>query len=126
MIIYIYKGKGCMKILLIYNLSSGHGNFDKSLGKIKTFFKLNNFTYDIYDVRINDHLANDMIMLAPNYDTLVVAGGDGTIHSVINGVMAIPLTKRPKLLFLPFGTTNDFCNMLGLGKDIDFNLALLK
>src|SRR5690554_221803 len=27
---------------------------------------------------------------------------------------------------LPFGTTNDFANMLGLGKDIDFNLALLK
>jgi diacylglycerol kinase (ATP) len=45
---------------------------------------------------------------------------------VINGVMAIPLVNRPKLLFLPFGTTNDFCNMLGLGKDIDFNLALLK
>jgi len=115
-----------MKILLIYNLSSGHGNFDKSLGKIKTFFKLNQITYDIYDVRVNDRLVTDMIFLAPNYDTLVVAGGDGTIHSVINGVMAIPLIKRPKLLFLPYGTTNDFCNMLGLGKDIDFNLALLK
>lgn len=115
-----------MNILLIYNVSSGNGKFMQSFGKIKTFFKLNNFNYDIYDVRVTDKVAQDIERLAPNYDVLTIAGGDGTIHSVINGLMSIEKHKRPKLLVLPFGTTNDYATMLGLGKDLDFNLALLK
>lgn len=115
-----------MKILLIYNLSSGRGKFVKSLSKVKQFFKTNNYNYDIYDTRLKDNLIDDVTKLAPNYDVLVIAGGDGTIHNVINGMMAVDINKRPRLLVLPFGTTNDYANMLGLGKDIDFNLALLK
>ncbi|WP_025725514.1 diacylglycerol/lipid kinase family protein [Acholeplasma granularum] len=115
-----------MKILLIYNLSSGNGKIMQSLSKIKSFFDINNFLYDIYDIRAKDEVSKDMMLLSKYYDTFVIAGGDGTIHSVINGIMAVPMDERPKLLFLPFGTTNDFANMLGIGKDIDFNLALLK
>lgn len=115
-----------MKILLIYNLSSGNGKFMQSFSKIKAFFKVHNFKYDIYDIRQNDIVSNDVIKLAPHYDTFVVAGGDGTIHAVINGMMGVAKHERPKLLVLPYGTTNDFANMLGIGKDVEFNLTLLK
>ncbi|HEX7556192.1 MAG TPA: diacylglycerol kinase family protein [Leptolinea sp.] len=42
------------------------------------------------------------------YKTVVAVGGDGTIHEVINGLMAIPADSRPKLGIVPIGTGNDF------------------
>ena len=39
---------------------------------------------------------------------LVVAGGDGSINEVLNGLMKVPKEKRPVLAILPLGTANDF------------------
>ncbi|MFQ6724102.1 MAG: acylglycerol kinase family protein, partial [Clostridia bacterium] len=65
--------------------------------------------------------AEDMIDLArknaEKYDCIVVAGGDGSIHNVINGVK---LSKgRPTLGFLPYGTVNDVCRTLNISRDLD-------
>lgn len=115
-----------MKILLIYNLDSGNGRFMNCFGKIKTFFETNKFDYDVYPINQFDKVVDDISKCAPSYDVFVVAGGDGTIHSVINGVMHVDKENRPRLLFLPFGTSNDMANILGLNKNVDFNLSLLK
>ncbi len=49
---------------------------------------------------------------AQGYKTVVAMGGDGTIHEVINGLMAIPAEKRPMLGIVPVGSGNDFaCTM---------------
>jgi lipid kinase YegS len=39
---------------------------------------------------------------------LVVAGGDGSINEVVNGLMQVPKEKRPAVAILPLGTANDF------------------
>ena len=44
------------------------------------------------------------------FDLIVAAGGDGTINEVVNGVA--PLKNRPKLAFIPTGTTNDYARAL--------------
>jgi lipid kinase YegS len=47
-------------------------------------------------------------------DTIVAAGGDGTINEVVNGLMFLDFEKRPNLAILPMGTANDFatsCNI---------------
>jgi len=44
------------------------------------------------------------------FDLIVVAGGDGTINEVVNGVA--PLEKRPLLAIIPSGTTNDYARAL--------------
>ena len=41
-------------------------------------------------------------------ETVVSAGGDGTLNEVVNALMQLPLTKRPNLAILPLGTANDF------------------
>jgi diacylglycerol kinase (ATP) len=65
--------------------------------------------------------AEDMIELArknaEKYDCIVVAGGDGSIHNVINGVKQSK--GRPTLGFLPYGTVNDVCRTLNVPKDLD-------
>jgi lipid kinase YegS len=47
-------------------------------------------------------------------DTIVAAGGDGTLNEVVNGLMLIQESQRPNLAILPMGTANDFatsCNV---------------
>ena len=40
-------------------------------------------------------------------ETLIVAGGDGTLNEVVNGVMMVDQSDRPRLKLLPLGTGND-------------------
>ena len=46
------------------------------------------------------------------YDAVVAIGGDGTVHEVVNGLMAIPVERRPRLGIVPFGSGNDFVRNL--------------
>lgn len=48
------------------------------------------------------------------YDVVIVAGGDGTVSSVVNGLVTIPKHLRPPLAILPTGRGNDFAHALGL------------
>ncbi|HEX8298391.1 MAG TPA: YegS/Rv2252/BmrU family lipid kinase, partial [Rubricoccaceae bacterium] len=52
-------------------------------------------------------------------DKVVAAGGDGTLHLVANGLMAVGsnAADRPILGVLPLGTGNDFARTLGLPLD---------
>lgn len=48
------------------------------------------------------------------YDIVIAAGGDGTVHEVINGLMQLPIEKRPKLGVIPLGSGNDFAAAVGM------------
>lgn len=49
---------------------------------------------------------------------LVAAGGDGTVHEVVNGMLADGRAGAPALVCLPLGTGNDFARALALGPDL--------
>ena len=53
---------------------------------------------------------------AKGYDLLVCAGGDGTLHEVINGLANAEI--RIPLGYIPCGTTNDFAASHGISADI--------
>ena len=38
------------------------------------------------------------------YERIIVMGGDGTVHEVVNGLMQLPPEKRPILTIVPVGT----------------------
>jgi YegS/Rv2252/BmrU family lipid kinase len=48
------------------------------------------------------------------YEMVIAAGGDGTVHEIINGLMRIPFERRPRLGVIPLGTGNDFSSAVGL------------
>lgn len=58
-------------------------------------------------------------------DGVVAIGGDGTVHEVANGLLAIPAAQRPPLGVIPAGSGNDFAFALGIDKDQQRNAALL-
>src|SRR4051812_41340268 len=46
--------------------------------------------------------------------SVVVAGGDGSLHAVVNALNRMDLLKEIRLGLLPLGTGNDFARGLGL------------
>jgi len=50
------------------------------------------------------------------YALVVAAGGDGTVHEVVNGLMQVSLERRPRLGVAPLGSGNDFAHAIGLEK----------
>lgn len=56
---------------------------------------------------------------------VLAVGGDGTIHEVVNGLLASPNLKPPALAVLPVGTGNDFHRMVGGGDTVEGAMALL-
>jgi len=51
---------------------------------------------------------------------LVVCGGDGTVHEVVNGMMSVPDSLQSTGLgIVPLGRSNDLVRALGLPKDHD-------
>lgn len=59
-------------------------------------------------------------------DTLVSAGGDGTVNALVNGLMKLPAEQRLKLAIFPMGTANDFAGTLGLPEQANEFVHLLK
>ena len=59
---------------------------------------------------------------------VIAAGGDGTVHTVVQGLMdaAVSDGVQPVLGILPLGTGNDLARSVGLPGDIDDALAVLR
>ena len=47
-------------------------------------------------------------------ERVIAGGGDGSVHELANGLMALPETQRPTLGILPLGTANDFASACGI------------
>lgn len=69
--------------------------------------------------RPGDERAAVTEILSSGVDRLVVAGGDGTLHQVVNALLeACPApSDRPTLAVLPLGSGNDFARGLGIPLD---------
>jgi diacylglycerol kinase (ATP) len=60
------------------------------------------------------------------YSTLFVAGGDGTLNEVLNGVARVPAgLKQITFGLIPLGTGNDFASALGLPEDVETAIEIL-
>jgi YegS/Rv2252/BmrU family lipid kinase len=48
------------------------------------------------------------------YELVIAAGGDGTVHEIVNGLMQVPEGRRPRLGVVPLGSGNDFAHAVGV------------
>jgi YegS/Rv2252/BmrU family lipid kinase len=58
-------------------------------------------------------------------ERIIVAGGDGTLNEVVNGLLSAELGKYVSLGLLPLGTGADFARTAGVPKTIDDAIQLL-
>lgn len=110
-----------MRIKLIINPVSGDGSGRRSLYKIvKIFEKAKvDFSVDVTRGRAPDEIGSgkDLATKAINdgYDTIIAAGGDGTINEVVNGIVNSDITFG----VIPVGFGNDFVKALKIPYKID-------
>ena len=58
---------------------------------------------------------------------IIAAGGDGTVHQVVNGLMQLPSARRQETVLgvLPTGTGNDFARSLGSSRLLENLLPMM-
>ncbi|WP_297213776.1 diacylglycerol/lipid kinase family protein [uncultured Flavonifractor sp.] len=101
------------KLLFLYNLHAGKGMLRGKLAPI-----LDELTRDwdvtVHPTRGPGDAAETARTRAGEFQRMVCSGGDGTLHEVVNGLMALPPEARPVVGYIPAGTTNDFAKNLRL------------
>lgn len=102
-------------ILMIVNPVSGRGVLKQKLWKIlETFSAADIITNIVFTKKRGD--ATEFAKNCPDdIETIVCAGGDGTLNEVISGLMENPTPH--KLGYIPVGTTNDLATSLGISKN---------
>lgn len=103
-----------MKVAIILNGLSGRKKFfySRLLPVIQEHGQANVFETrsrtDAFDFSVK--------AVAENYDLIIAAGGDGTIHQVVNGMLNknLSIDQLPMLSILPVGSGNDFARTVGV------------
>ncbi|KXT79189.1 diacylglycerol kinase family lipid kinase [Streptococcus sp. DD13] len=97
---------------LIYNPTSGKEIMKKNVAEILDILEGFGYEASAFKTRPEENSALNEARRAgeAGFDLVIAAGGDGTIHEVVNGIA--PLAKRPQMAIIPAGTTNDFARAL--------------
>jgi acyl-phosphate glycerol 3-phosphate acyltransferase len=103
------------RMLLVVNPTARHGETEALLPVIEKLL-----ASLPHDTVLTEHVghATDIVAQAEGYDVVVAAGGDGTVHEILNGLMRHPAGSRPILGLLPTGSGNDTRRMLGVSTDL--------
>jgi len=103
------------RTLVIANPAARHGETEKLIPVISQL--LANLPHEMQITTGMGH-ATELAAAAVGYDLVVAAGGDGTVHEVLNGLMRHPVETRPALGLLPTGSGNDTRRTLGVSTDL--------
>ena len=104
------------KMLLIVNPNSGTRRIVSYLPKLNRIFSNADYDVAIYLTNQRHDAEEIVVQQGAQKDLIVCCGGDGTLNEVISGLMR--LESRPRLAYIPAGTTNDFSTTLGISKHI--------
>ena len=119
-------------LALFINPTAGRGRAGKRLTGIQNLFQEAGISVEIHRSRSRGDLEKQVREYIGNgADRLVVAGGDGSIHEAVNGMLsaensAETSAKRPAALgVIPTGTGNDFAKASDIPHDWETATRLL-
>lgn len=115
-----------MQFSIILNELAGSGNAKKVWQRIEPQLQAQEVNYNLNRTQYAGHaefLAGQIIKHArdPRQTVILVIGGDGTLHQVLNGVLSHSETgdDRIPLAYIPAGSGNDFARGLKMASDPD-------
>ena len=104
------------RYVLVYNPVSGHATFRQKLDEIIEAFQRRRTMLIPYRTSLGDTRMGDFIREAQP-EGVLAAGGDGTLHEVVNVLMR---EKLPLPIgIIGSGTSNDFATYLGVNHDLE-------
>ena len=98
------------RLLFIYN--PGTGQVKPALAPVLDVFAKAGWLTTAYPTQCKGDAARTARELAPQFDRVICAGGDGTLSEVAAGLM--DLDCPPPLGYIPFGSTNDCATTMKL------------
>ena len=105
---------------LIYNPVSGQKTTQKGLATAEKLLTERGVPYEKHETQgERDAEAIARILTEKGETDIIVLGGDGTMHEVLNGLVDPALCR---IGLLPCGTGNDFAERLGLTTDVKASL----
>ena len=105
-----------MKTLFIYNPNAGHMQIKYNLYDVLNTLSIEYKDLVVYASEKTKDIVNYVKKNGSKYELIIVSGGDGSLSETINGIMS--LKKKPKLGYIPAGSTNDYASSLKLSKDM--------
>ena len=111
-----------MSHALIINPASGRGSAGRVVGEVKRRLGETFPEIVFYETKGPGHARDIAARLRDDGGILIVAGGDGTIHEVVNGMAG----GERILGILPLGTGNDFARALNLPTRLSEAVDVLK
>lgn len=107
--------EGLGRTLVIANPAAHSGNGAAAAERVEKFFSSHANATDGFELRLTQAPGDGMRMAreSADFDTIVALGGDGIIHEVANGLMAVASRERPALAVVPVGSGNDFARTIG-------------
>lgn len=100
------------KLLFIYNPTAGKGQVADKLSSILDVFTKAGWLVTARPTQGKGDATQLVQALAPAFDRVVCAGGDGTLSETVAGLLK--LEHPPLLGYIPSGSTNDCATTLGL------------
>ncbi len=102
------------RLLFIYNPLAGKSQIKNYLSDIIDIFVKANYEVTVRPTQEKHDAYITISEIGNDFNLIVTSGGDGTLNETISGLMQ--LNDRPRLGYIPAGTTNDFASSLGLSK----------
>lgn len=100
------------KLLFIINPVTAKAALTPSLIDVLDTFGRAGYEVTTHVTRYKNDTQDTVRAVGEGYDVIVCAGGDGTLNETVSGVVGFE--KKPKIGYLPAGTTNDFAVSWGI------------
>lgn len=102
------------RLLFIFNLHSGKGSIRNHLADIIDVFNQAGYETVVYSTQARGDATRIAQEKGAQFDLIVCSGGDGTLSEVLDGIMQLEEARRPRVGYIPAGSTNDYAFSLGL------------
>lgn len=98
------------KLLFVFNPLSGKGRIKSHLLKIIDIFTKAGYVVTAYPTQQSGDCRDIIKDSCPDFELVVVSGGDGTLNEAVGGMLSLPADQRRPLGYIPAGTMNDFAS----------------
>ena len=105
------------KVKFIYNPYSGENAIITDIDKVIAVHQKHGYTVIPYRINLGCNLKEALQDMDDEYKYILIAGGDGTVDSVVNNMKELDI-KLP-IGILPVGTANDFAKYIGMPQDVE-------
>ncbi|OOM76654.1 diacylglycerol kinase [Clostridium puniceum] len=105
------------KVRFIYNPYSGENSIINELDNVIKLHQEANLTVVPYRIQRGRDLAEALDIIDETYSYILIAGGDGTVDSLVNAMKQRNVNLP--IGILPVGTANDFGKFINMPSDIE-------